>query len=1052
MFTKLFRHYLRTILILVIAASAVHGQQNRGSLRGLITDELGAAIVGASVMLTDTSGQSKTTVSNSEGTYLFSGLAPGKYVVRASAKGFAVSDGDEVELKPGQRQTLDLQLKVTIEEQKVTIAGETPISTDASANANQTVISGKDLDALPDDPDELAAALQALAGPSMGPNGGQIFIDGFSGGSLPSKSSIREIRINQNPFAAENDQPSGRIDVFTKPGTDKLRGSAFMNFNDESLNSRNPFTTMPKRTPFQVRQYGGNLSGPLVKNKASYFADFERREVNDNELVTATLLDGNLSPFAVGVGVLAPRRFVNFSPRVDYALNANNTLVIRYTYNHSNLQNIGVGGFSLPERGFTALSTSHNLQLTETAIINPTTINETRFQFTRSVNENLGDSSTPTLNVSGSFIGGSSQVGHFQNTDQRWEANNFTAIQKGQHAIKIGGRMRGVHIDNINPANFGGQYVFTGGFVPQLDTNGDPIPNADPIPVKSLERYRRNQLLYPRTLLAPTDPRFLTPTQLRARGGGAAQFSINTGDPKASVSQFDVSVYGQDDWRLRPNLTLSYGLRYEYQTNIHSPLNFAPRVAFAWSPGAANSARPPKMVIRAGFGVFYNRFGENQTLQARRFNGVTEQQFLLKENPLYVCQRNAGVDVTVPCLIGQNGTAVFVPPVSTPLDAFPAVPALTGAGIARQITYRVAPDLRTPTVYGGGVQVERQLPYRFTMFAGVFVLQIQHVIRLRDINAPLPGSITTASPNGIRPYGNVGDIYQFESSARFNQRQIFIGFNNRFNRTVSFFGNYSISNSKNDADGQGSRSFPANSYDLHGEYGRSGFDIRHRFSFGGTWSLPWWGVSLNPFILASSGAPFNITTGADTNGDGQFFERPSFAPSGVSCGPSTPENIICTRFGNFNLQPAPGEKLIPRNYGQSPGYFVVNLTASKTWQFGSIHSGKAAASSAAPAAAKTAAAGGAPVKTAAAGGGIPGLGPGGLGGGGAAKEAKRYTMQFSISVQNLLNRTNMQPLEGNLSSPAFGQSLGLNGFGGFGSPGSAGAGNRRVIGRLRFSF
>src|SRR6185436_4398249 len=138
-------------------------------------------------------------------------------------------------------------------------------------NANQTVIGGKDLDALPDDPDELAAALQALAGPAIGPNGGQIFIDGFTGGSMPSKDSIREIRINQNPFAAENDQPSGRIDILTRPGTDKLRGGTSFNFNDESLNSRNPFTTSNKRSPFQVRQYGGNLGGPLVKKKASYF-------------------------------------------------------------------------------------------------------------------------------------------------------------------------------------------------------------------------------------------------------------------------------------------------------------------------------------------------------------------------------------------------------------------------------------------------------------------------------------------------------------------------------------------------------------------------------------------------------------------------------------------------------------------------------------------------------------------------------------------------------------------------------------------------------------
>ncbi|HEV8203389.1 MAG TPA: carboxypeptidase-like regulatory domain-containing protein, partial [Pyrinomonadaceae bacterium] len=191
-------------LIVILSATVISAQQARGALRGLITDELGAAIVGANVTLTDASGVQKKTTTNGEGVYNFAGLSPGKYTLQASAPGFALSENKEVDIT-ASRQTLDLTLKVTIEE-KVTVS-ETAVSTEATNNANQTVIGGKDLDALPDDPDELAAALQALAGPSVGPNGGQIFIDGFTGGNLPSKDSIREIRINQNPFAAENDQP-----------------------------------------------------------------------------------------------------------------------------------------------------------------------------------------------------------------------------------------------------------------------------------------------------------------------------------------------------------------------------------------------------------------------------------------------------------------------------------------------------------------------------------------------------------------------------------------------------------------------------------------------------------------------------------------------------------------------------------------------------------------------------------------------------------------------------------------------------------------------------
>src|SRR5215203_1089592 len=330
-FPHLPRKALAVLFIILLAAAFAVAQQTRGTLRGLITDELGAAIVGANVTLTDATGVQKKTTTSAEGVYTFAGLAPGKYSVQAAAPGFAQSDSKEVDIT-GPRQSMDLTLKVTIEE-KVTIT-ETPVSTEATNNANQTVIAGKDLDALPDDPDELAAALQALAGPSVGPNGGQIFLDGFTGGTLPSKDSIREIRINQNPFAAENDQPSARIDILTRPGTDKFRGGTSINFTDESLNSRNPFAiTSSKRTPFQIRQYDMNLSGPLVKKKASFFVNFGRIETDDNDLVRATVLDENFNEVDLGQGFVVPRRNLFLSPRFDYAINTNNTLIVRYNYN-----------------------------------------------------------------------------------------------------------------------------------------------------------------------------------------------------------------------------------------------------------------------------------------------------------------------------------------------------------------------------------------------------------------------------------------------------------------------------------------------------------------------------------------------------------------------------------------------------------------------------------------------------------------------------------------------------------------------------------------------
>src|SRR2546423_8647324 len=365
-------------LAAVIALSVtLVSAQGRATLRGSVKDEAGAVLVGATVTLTDPSGTQKTATSGRVGSFTFSGLTPGKYLIRAEAAGFAQSNDVDVDVTTARRDPITISLKIAEIQSEVKVESNQPISTDPTINANQQVISGKDLDALPDDPDELAAALQALAGPSIGPGGGQIFIDGFSGANLPPKESIRKIRINQFPFAAENDQPSGRIDILTKPGTDKFRGGLNVNFTDESLNSRNPFAvSSSKRAPYQVRQYGGNVSGPIIKNKASFFLDFNRNETNDNELIRATVVDpATFTIQQFGLGFLTPRRNTNISPRLEYAINSRNTFIARYSFNRNEAQNNGVGGFSLAERGFNFVSTNQNIQLTETAALSATMIN-----------------------------------------------------------------------------------------------------------------------------------------------------------------------------------------------------------------------------------------------------------------------------------------------------------------------------------------------------------------------------------------------------------------------------------------------------------------------------------------------------------------------------------------------------------------------------------------------------------------------------------------------------------------------------------------------------
>src|SRR4029077_12293848 len=166
-----------------------------------------------------------------DGSYTLAGLPPGDYTMEASASGLVLPEPMRVTLSTGVR-ALNLQMKVAATRQEITVQeSDATVNTDAASNASAVTIKGSDLESLSDDPEDLQSDLQALAGPSAGPSGGQIFIDGFSGGQLPPKESIREIRINQNPFSPEYDKIGlGRIEILTKPGTDKLRGAVSYNY------------------------------------------------------------------------------------------------------------------------------------------------------------------------------------------------------------------------------------------------------------------------------------------------------------------------------------------------------------------------------------------------------------------------------------------------------------------------------------------------------------------------------------------------------------------------------------------------------------------------------------------------------------------------------------------------------------------------------------------------------------------------------------------------------------------------------------------------------
>ena len=244
-----------------------------------------------------------TATADSLGHFSFVGLIPGAYDIMAKKTGFAVYQMQAFPVSGDG--SIDIQLSVAAESQEVTVSDDnTHVEVDPDRNASALVLKGTDLDTLSDDPDELQDDLQALAGPSAGPNGGQIYIDGFSGGSLPPKSAIREIRVNSNPFSAEYDRLGyGRIEIFTKPGMDKFRGQLFTSFNDNALNARNPF--LSNKPPFQSKMYSGNLAGPLTK-KMSFTLDFERRDIAESGILIGTQLNSSLQPTPFALSVPTP--------------------------------------------------------------------------------------------------------------------------------------------------------------------------------------------------------------------------------------------------------------------------------------------------------------------------------------------------------------------------------------------------------------------------------------------------------------------------------------------------------------------------------------------------------------------------------------------------------------------------------------------------------------------------------------------------------------------------------------------------------------------------
>jgi hypothetical protein len=981
LFGKCFYIFLAFILTPVFA-SPLFAQAASGTLRCQVNDPSGGVVTQATVLVTSEAGQTQAVKENKDGVYEFKGLAPGKYSVKVIAKGFALYEQAGIEVSAGQVQKLAIALQLEEEVQKITVSGEAPtVSVNPENNASSLVISGKELESLSDDPDELQSELEELAGPSAGPNGGQIYIDGFTGGQLPPKSSILEIRVNQNPFSSEYDKLGyGRVEITTKPGASQFHGQGFVSGNTVSFNTRNPFVS--QEPDYHSQFYNGNIGGPINK-KASFFFSIFRRDIDDANVVSAYVLSPDLSQqLPYNQAVVNPRMRMNFGPRVDYQLSSKNVMTVRYQYWGNNDKDDGIGQFALPSQAYNTNGSEHTIQVGDTHVISDRTVNQARFQYLHDssyqapVNLVLNGSNNLIgppmgclllpqpcqISVSGAFTGGSTYQGIQTDSENHYEFQNFTSINLGKNFVRFGGRVRD------NDETLGSMQYFNGSF-------SFPNLNAYQAAVQSINAC---------TVAGGTS----------CEASGATLFTIYRGTPALSLNYADLGLYGEDDWRARPNMTLSMGLRFETQTGIHDHADIAPRVGLAWGLGRGKS---PKSVLRAGVGVFYDRISQTSLFTAQRMNGINQQS--------YTCSYPS-----------------FFPDLPTDLS--------TGACQTSNIS-PLDPNLRTPYTIQGGAGLERQLNKNATVSVTYLGSHGVHQILSRDINPLLDAQ-------GDRPYPsygsltNVANIYQLESVGLFNQNQLITNFNLRMGAKLNLFGFYTLGYAN------GTATTNMDPYDIAADYGRAAFDIRHRVFLGGTWTVPH-GFAFSPMIVLNSGAPFNITMPeADLYGTDVYNDRPALA------GPSS-QQIVETRWGSFNLTPGPTDKLIGPYYGTGPGQFTTNLRVSKTFGFGKkperASSGNFGGGSGGPGGGR--------------GGPGGGLGPRGLGGGGGmggffgggAPSNSRYSLTFSVNARNVFNNVNLSAPYGGLGTTYFGRSNSL--MAGFWSSAAA---NRRIDLQAAFNF
>lgn len=505
-------------------------QTNASDVRGEVKDQRGAVIGSAEIVLIDEAGVERKTATDRQGALRFERLSGGNYALRVSAEGFAAHE-EKIDLSQSAKLSEISVVLYPRVEANVEIEADSEAGLDAPRAAGTQILYEKDLDALPDDPDQLNQQLQNLAASAGGaPGGATVTVDGFlTGGRLPPKSAIRQARINPNLYSAEYDTPpyqGGRIEIITKPGSGSPGGAFFFNRNSTALNARDPFALT--RADTNTNRYGFNFGMPIIKNRVGFFLDFERRAIDESATINAIVLGDDFQTANFIANAPNPKRLTVGSARADWQVNQNHTIVFRYDFNRNKLTNQGVGGVNLAERGFDNNQTENSFRLTETAVINPRAVNELRVGYTFNRIEQKAASAAPAIIVAGSFAAGGANLQNLSRREKRLEITDYLTTDFGKHNLKFGAQIYNKNIGELRAENTNGTFFFGGA-------------SFDGASLTSLEQYRRAILNLP--------------------GGAPTRFSITVGAPLVSVNQWLLAGFVQDEWKFNAKVLLSFGFR-----------------------------------------------------------------------------------------------------------------------------------------------------------------------------------------------------------------------------------------------------------------------------------------------------------------------------------------------------------------------------------------------------------------------------------------------------------------------------------------------------------